>query len=320
MNPSSKLRGIVPPLITPLTEDGALDHRALEHLVEHILGGGVHGLFVLGTTGEGPGLSYALRYDLVRRVCGLAKGRVPVLVSVTDTVMEESVALSAHAHACGATAVVVAPPYYFPASQPELTVYFARLAGRIPLPFYLYNLPSLTKVSLGEELVSRTLELPNCRGLKDSSGDLHYFKRMQRIVGASGRHSLFIGPEELLADSLLAGGDGGISGGANAWPSLYTEIFDRSVAGDWAGAVVAQQRVLEVSRRIYSIGGYGATVTKALKASLHCLGLCGPGMAAPHLGFGETEFATLRQELAALGLVGSNPGNGKLARPALLAS
>lgn len=299
---SAKLRGIVPPLITPLTPGEELDRPGLERLLDHVLHGGVHGLFVLGTTGEGPGLSGAMRREVVSRVCAEVRGRVPVLVSITDTAFEESVALARHAAEAGASAVVVAPPYYFPVSQEELAAYFQRLAAATPLPFYLYNLPSLTKVSIGEEVVRHSMELAKCRGLKDSSGDLNYFKRMQRIIGESGTHSIFIGPEELLAEDMLAGGDGGIAGGANAWPELYTTIFEQAAKGCWTDAQAAQRRVLEVSRRVYSIGGYGATVTKALKAVLATMGICGPTMAAPHVTWGKNEQAALLVQLAELGL------------------
>lgn len=298
---STKLRGIVPPLITPLTESWQLDCAGLEQLVAHVVNGGVHGLFLLGTTGEGPSLPYALRRELVRRVCTQVGECVPVLVSITDTVFEESIALAQVAADAGAAAVVVAPPYYFPASQHELTAYFRRLSLAIPLPFYLYNLPSLTKVTIGEEVLRRSLELPNCRGLKDSSGNLHYFKRMQRIVAETRSHSIFVGPEELLVDSLLAGGDGGISGGANAWPELYTAIFSWAERGNWAEAQMAQQRVLEISERIYSIGGYGATVTKALKAVLSTMGICGSTPCTPHVGWAEDELRTLDGTLKTLG-------------------
>jgi 4-hydroxy-tetrahydrodipicolinate synthase len=156
-------------------------------------------------------------------------------------------------------------------------------------------------------VVRRCLDLRNCRGLKDSSGDFHYFKRMQRIVAPSGVHSIFIGPEELLAESLFSGGDGGVSGGANVWPELYTRIFALTEAGDWPGAQAAQARVMELSRKVYSIGGYGSTVTKALKMALDLQGICGPAMALPHLGWDEAARVTLRRELSALGLSGTRP-------------
>lgn len=105
-----------------------LDTPGLERLIEHILAGGAHGLFVLGSTGEAPSLSYRLRRELVDRVCDRVAGRVPVLVGITDTSFVESVNLSAHAEKAGAAAVVLATPYYFPAGQPELLEYVRHLA------------------------------------------------------------------------------------------------------------------------------------------------------------------------------------------------
>src|SRR5438094_2542997 len=122
------LRGVIPPLATPLLDRDRLHHAGLERLIEHVLGGGVHGLFVLGTTGEAPGLSHRLRCELVERACAQVAGRVPVLVGITDTSFVESVELAEFAADAGAAAVVLAAPYYFPAAQPELADYTERIA------------------------------------------------------------------------------------------------------------------------------------------------------------------------------------------------
>src|SRR5262245_20545016 len=129
--PPTVLTGIVPPLVTPLTDRDTLDEPGLERLLEHVLTGGVSGIFILGTTGEAPSLSYRLRRELVTRVCGLVAGRVPVLVGVTDTSFVESVRLAQHANDCGATAAVLAPPYYFPAGQTELISYIEHLVPEL---------------------------------------------------------------------------------------------------------------------------------------------------------------------------------------------
>src|SRR5213596_1084394 len=114
----SPLRGIIPPMITPLLDRDTLDAAGLEKLIEHILGGGVSGLFILGTSGEGPSLSYRLRHELIRRVCQQVAARVPVLVGVTDTAFVESLNLAEHAAGAGAAAVVLAPTPYYPVDQP----------------------------------------------------------------------------------------------------------------------------------------------------------------------------------------------------------
>src|SRR5215212_6781853 len=120
MNDDAPYSGIIPPIITPLKDRDTLDVEGLGRLVEHMIGGGVHGIFALGTTGEAPSLSYRLRREMVERTCKLVNGRVPVLVGITDTSFVESVNLAVHAAEQGAEAVVLSAPYYFPVGQPEL--------------------------------------------------------------------------------------------------------------------------------------------------------------------------------------------------------
>src|SRR5262245_8280733 len=114
------LRGIIPPMVTPLTDRDALDVPGLERMIRHLLDGGVHGLFLLGTTGEGPSLSHRLRRELIERASKIVNGRVPLLAGITDTSFVESVNLARAAGEAGADAVVLAPPYYMPEGQPEL--------------------------------------------------------------------------------------------------------------------------------------------------------------------------------------------------------
>src|SRR5690349_6231143 len=141
-----RMQGIIPPLVTPLADRDTLDVVGLERLLEHVLSGGVHGLFILGTTGEAPSLSYRLRRELIQRVCEQVRGRTEVLVGITDTAFVESIALARHAADCGATALVLSTPYYFPAGQTELQAYVEHMVTELPLPLVLYNMPSLTKV------------------------------------------------------------------------------------------------------------------------------------------------------------------------------
>src|ERR1041384_4117228 len=114
-----KYHGIIPPMVTPLRDRDALDVAGLERLIEHILAGGVHGLFILGTTGEGPSLSYRLRKELIERTCRQVNRRAPVLVGITDTAFQESLNVARWSADAGADALVVAPPYYLPEGQPQ---------------------------------------------------------------------------------------------------------------------------------------------------------------------------------------------------------
>src|ERR1051326_4841612 len=187
------LTGIIPPLVTPLRSRDELDIAGLERLVERALAGGVSGLFLLGTTGEGPGLSYRIRRELIDRVCVQVKKRLPVLVGVTDTAYVETINLAHHAAEAGADAVVVAPPYYLPEAQPELQEYLSHLVSDLPLPLFLYNMPSLTKVSFEIETLRWAMQQPRIIGLKDSSGNMIYFRRSAGLLKDRPDWTLLIG-------------------------------------------------------------------------------------------------------------------------------
>src|SRR5579862_8491825 len=113
-------RGIITAMITPLTDQYTLDRQGLERLIEHLLAGGVHGLFALGTTGEASALPMELRMEMITQVCQLAGGRVPVVVCVTDTSLVEATRLAQKAKDCGAAAISAAPPNYYPITQEEI--------------------------------------------------------------------------------------------------------------------------------------------------------------------------------------------------------
>ena len=241
-----KLNGIIPPMITPLRGRDELDVGGLEKLLEHILAGGASGLFILGTTGEGPSLGYGLRRELIERVCKQVNRRVPILVGITDTAFAESVNVACWAADFGAEAVVAAPPYYMPEGQPELQEWLDHLIPELPLPIFLYNMPPLTKVSYELETVRHALDNPRVIGFKDSSGDLDYFKKVAALLKQRPDWSLFIGPEEKLLDALQLGGHGGVSGGANLFPKIYVSLCQAFQAADLARAQQLQkQKCLE---------------------------------------------------------------------------
>jgi dihydrodipicolinate synthase/N-acetylneuraminate lyase len=284
-------------MVTPLRGRDELDLEGLERLVEYILAGGVSGLFILGTTGEGPSLSYRLRRELVERVCRQVNHRVPVLVGITDTAFVESVNLSRHSAEVGADALVVAPPYYLPEGQPELQEYLDHLVPELPRPLFLYNMPALTKVSFEPETVRRAMNEPRIVGLKDSSGDLTYFHRLCALLPARPDWSLLMGPEELLAQAVQEGGHGGVSGGANLFPKLYVRLYEAVHAGGLARAGELQAQVMRVSNSLYRIGRHSSAIIKGIKCALACLGVCSDFMAEPFHRFRAAERTLIERRL-----------------------
>jgi len=295
-------RGIIPPMVTPLVDKDQLDIEGLERLINHILEGGVHGLFVLGTTGEAPSLSYRLRRELIQRSCREVGGRVPVLVGITDTSFAESVHIARLAADAGAAAVVLAPPYYFPAGQPELLEYLMHLTPQLPLPLFLYNMPSHTKLFFEPETVRKAADIPSIVGLKDSSGNMIYFHQLRLLFEDRQEFSLLVGPEELLAETLLLGGHGGVSGGANMFPELYVSLYNAAIEKDLEKVLALHRKVMRIRSTIYSVGKYGSSVIKGIKCVLSCMGICSDFMAEPFHRFRDQERARIEKYLQELEL------------------
>ncbi|MEM6471682.1 MAG: dihydrodipicolinate synthase family protein, partial [Planctomycetota bacterium] len=194
------IHGIVPPLVTPLSDRDKLDDAGLERLLEYQLSAGVDGVFILGTTGEGPSLSDRVQRAMIRQTCRAINQRVPVYVGITDTSIVRAIELAECATTAGAKAVVAAPPFYFPAGQTELRHWFLELAESLPLPLVLYNMPGCVKTSIEIETLRTLIEHENIVGMKDSSGDLRYFRQVIEIAKTRADWPVLIGPEALLVD------------------------------------------------------------------------------------------------------------------------
>ena len=296
------LEGIVPPMVTPLTGRDRLDHAGLEKLVEHILAGGVHGLFILGTSGEAPCLSHDVRRELVTRVCKQVAGRVPVLVGITDTSLSEAILIARHSADAGAQGLVTAAPYYFPAGQPELIEFVRLLVPELPLPLYLYNMPQMTKTQFDPETIRQLTDLPGIIGLKDSSGDLRYYGQLVEVAKARPDWRILVGPEHLLVDTMRIGGHGGVNGGAQIEPRLFVNLYDAVKRNDVARVSELQQRLLKLGG-IYHVGQHASAVIKGMKCALSLLGICNDTMAEPMQKFNPPERAKVRAVLGELGLL-----------------
>jgi len=297
MGSQDRLHGIIPPMVTPLADNNTLDVAGLEKLVEHILYGGVHGLFILGTTGEAPSLSYKVRYELIERTCKQVADRVPILVGITDTSYEESLKIAEFSCNHGVSAVVLAPPYYFPAGQAELLEYLEHLVPKLPIPLYLYNMPGCTKVVFEPKTVVKASGIPGVIGLKDSSCNMVYFHELQTLLADKPDFSLLVGPEELLAESVLLGGDGGVCGGANIFPRLYVDLYNAAANDDIETVRRLQSIVMQIHTNIYHIGQYDSSIVKGIKCSLSLMNICSDFIAEPFHRFREPEKQKIKQHL-----------------------
>lgn len=297
-----QISGIVPPLVTPLTERDVLDIDGLQKLLDHVIRGGVSGVFILGTTGEAPSLSYRLRREMIAETLQIVDGRVPVLVGVTDTAFVESVQLAEFTADSGAAAAVLTTPYYFPAGQTELTAYVQNIAPLIPLPLMLYNMPGLTKVWFELDTLKRLAEIDSIAGVKDSSGNLDYFADVCRLKEIRSDWSVLIGPEALLPEAHERGGGGGVCGGANVAPELFVECYRALVDGD-AQRIQSARSQIDEFQKIYEIGKYASRHIKATKSALSLCGICSDLPADPFHRFLEPQKQQVARILERLELL-----------------
>lgn len=296
------IRGIVPPLITPLKSRDELDLKGLERLIEYQLAGDVAGLFMLGTTGESPSLSYRLRYQVVERTCEIVAGRVPVLVGVTDTSIEEALEMTRFSKGAGAAAVVAAAPFYFSIGQTEARDFLMDLADDVCLPLFVYNIPPCVDLSLEFETFEFLAGHPNICGLKDSAGDLASFRKLLELRSVRPDWTILMGYESLLAESVLLGSDGGVTGGANVNPKLFVDSFK---AADRQNQREIDRLQVEIVRlgSLYTMAGTGASgYLRGLKCALEAMGICSREIATPFRAVDDSIQSKIAAFVKSIGL------------------
>ena len=306
-----KLTGLIPPMVTPLDAKRRLDKKGTKNMVNHLLKGGVDGIFLLGTTGEGPHLSYAIREELVKTVCAevrkLGRARspsapsIPVLVGITETDMDDAVAFAAKCKAYGAAAVVAAPPYYFKLTQAECAAWFTEMADRLPLPLVVYDMPAHTDTVIEPATIAKLAAHPNIVAMKDSSSIIALFNKFRiALEPFADKFSLFMGPDEAMGEAVLLGADGGVCTGANLWPAQFKAMYLAAKAGDIEKVRRLQRFTTMSSYLLYGLGQGQIGFLKGVKAALAEMGLIQNVLAAPFEPFGGKELVQVRAALRRL--------------------
>ena len=274
------LKGIIPPMITPLKSNDELDKQGVANLIEHIISGGVHGLFLLGTNGEGPSLSNRLKKEFLKLSCEIVKGRIPVLVGVTDSSFTGAIEMAEYSKSVGADSVVVAPPFYFPATEAEMINYVEKFAAATPLPFVLYNMPMHTKINLTIPTIRRAQEL-GCLGVKDSSGDMANLYMLIDAFKEDQNFAVFAGTELYLPDAVMGGAHGAVAGGANVFPKLFVDLYDAALKKDHEKITYLRDLIIWLCNTMYIVSPSAARITISFKTALSIMGICSDEMALP---------------------------------------
>jgi 4-hydroxy-tetrahydrodipicolinate synthase len=241
----SHLHGIFPPMLTPLDENQRIDHASLASLVDYLIGEGVHGIWVMGTTGEFACFDPDERESAVATAVRTTRGRVPVVANVGDASTQLTIDQARRAVRAGADAIAATPPYYYPNNQDELEAFYRQVAEAVDVPLLLYHIPQTVKVKVDPPVVRRLAKDGVIVGLKDSQNDLEWFRRV--IVNAQQDGvdlRCFLGTTGLIDLSVYVGGAGAIPGISNVTASACVAAYEAARAGDLAGAGRHQERVI----------------------------------------------------------------------------
>ncbi len=255
-------KGILPAVVTPLNSEGKVSERGLRNLVNHLIDGGIHGLFVVGTTGEFYGLTPEEKKEIIEITIDEAKGRVPTYVGTGAITTKEVILLNNIAEECGAEAVSVLTPMFISPNQEELYQHYKIIAENTGLPILLYNNAPKTGVTITPATAERLADIPNISGIKDSSGDFTLTGEYIRRTRDKDFHVL-AGRDTLIHACLCYGGTGSIAACANVAPRLCADIYDKFVAGDLKGSLEAQFALAPL-RIAFTLGSFPTVIKEAL--------------------------------------------------------
>jgi 4-hydroxy-tetrahydrodipicolinate synthase len=293
-----KLRGIIPPVVTPFTNDQELDLARLKAHIDWQIECGVHGIFVLGTTGEFYALDEREKQTVIATAVDHINGRTRLYAGTGAETTREVVRLTKMAEKEGADGVSVISPYFIKPNQAELCDHFRRIAESTKLAVVLYNNPGTCGgLAIEPESVARLAEVPNIIGIKDSSGDLQNTIEIMRITPRD-KFSVLNGRDTLILAALQAGAQGAIPASCNIAPELCVGLFEAFVKGDLEGARVLQARLHPI-RMAMTLG----TGNGAVKEALILMGRsCGPNR-SPINPLGEDKKLKLMGILEKAGLL-----------------
>jgi dihydrodipicolinate synthase/N-acetylneuraminate lyase len=299
MDNGNKYHGVVVPMVTPVTADGKLDEPALDRLVDSLLVGGVDGIFVMGTTGEGTSIPRDYRLRLVQRTVARVNGKCKVFAGIGDAHPEEIVAGNQYLRV-GVDAVVSRPPVAMPAEK--MLSWYQKLLDALEGPLLLYNMPTTTKVSIPLDIVGKLMAHPRLAGIKDSENNP---KRLEELLvrhGGNEHFSVFVGVGALMEKGLRLGADGIVPSVGNLIPEVCRNLCAAAKTGNWTEAEHSYARMNAVAA-LYQKGRTLNESLSVLKGALHVRGLCAPHVLPPLKPLSEAQLEKLQREMERLNLL-----------------
>jgi len=243
-----KMKGVVPPMITPYKEDGNLDVEGLKVLVS-FLKNEVNGLFITGSYGTGPMMNAEERKQVVETTLSVTQGKIPVIAMVGSTNNHESVDLAKHAESAGCDAVAAVGPFYFRHKEDAILDFYTDLIESVKLPVYLYNNPKFQGYPIGLPII-KTLKKRGLAGIKDATFDILTFQTYQRVL-KDDTFDIALGTEAMFAAARTFGCEAFIPGLANAFPEICQKMYQEGMRDDMKACVQTQYKINELRDVMY---------------------------------------------------------------------
>lgn len=257
-------QGIIPAMVTPVDEMGRINEGALRKLTNHLIDGGVHGLFPVGSQGEFFSLTFEQKKEAIRIVVDETRGRIPVYAGTGAVTTREAIETTKMAQGLGVDCVSVITPYFLVPSQKELIAHYTAIAKACPdLPILLYSNPDRTQVPFPTSTLLELATVENIIGIKDSSGDMSTTGEYIRLTRGMNFHVL-MGRDTLIYAALCYGAKGSICATANVDPKVPVEIYEAFILGDHQRALEAQFRLAPL-RIAFGLGTFPVVVKEALQ-------------------------------------------------------
>lgn len=294
MSLQTTLRGTGVALVTPFDKSGAIDFNALENVINFVIKGGVQYVVTLGTTGETPTLSKQEKKDIALFTFEKVNGRVPVVVGAGGNNTAEVISEMQYLPCDKSVAILSASPYYNKPSQEGLYQHYKAIAAEAPAPVILYNVPGRTGRNLnGSTTIRLANEVKNIVGIKEASGDMA--QCMQILRDKPAGFLVVSGDDALVLPQIACGMDGVISVAANSFPTIFTDMVNACLAGDFAKGKLLNDKLIEGYDLLFAENN-----PAGVKAAMNIMGLLDNNLRLPVVPLSEELFKKMETYIAAL--------------------
>ena len=291
------IQGSIVAIVTPMFEDGSVDWKGLEKLVEWHIEQGTNSIVAVGTTGEASTLTLAEHTQVIKEIIRVANKRIPIIAGTGANSTHEAIELTKEAKQLGADAALLVTPYYNKPTQEGLFQHYKAVAEAVELPIILYNVPGRTGVDMHNDTAIRLADIPNIVGIKDATGDVPRGKEL--IDGLKGKNmAVYSGDDETACQLIALGAQGNISVTANIAPKIMSELCAAALAGQNDIAQAKDSQVAKLNNILFCESN-----PIPVKWALHEMELIGTGIRLPLTPLAEQYRTPLREELKAVGII-----------------